>query len=309
MSDRTHALAQMLLKKDTLQACTTEEIRNITGQYPYFSPARFLLLQKLAADNDPLYGPELQKALLYYHDPLQFQAFLAPEKFETLLPDFSPETTEGNVETVSESREESGEDAPAPLFSKDEVAHLSDPAPLQLELTNEETAVEAEFPGEDDITGVDTEDTDEDIDSRDDREPAPLPKLSLKLDEPVSESALNFEPYHTIDYFASQGIKPQAEEKTGDKFNQQVRSFTDWLKVMKKLPATDITKGIDPRAEKKVEHLAAHSVHNADVVTEAMAEVWLKQGNREKAIETYNKLILQNPSKKSFFAAKIEKLK
>jgi hypothetical protein len=39
-----------------------------------------------------------------------------------------------------------------------------------------------------------------------------------------------------------------------------------------------------------------------------MAEVWAKQGAREKAIETYNKLSLQNPSKKAYFAAKIENL-
>ena len=55
--------------------------------------------------------------------------------------------------------------------------------------------------------------------------------------------------------------------------------------------------------------MASHSVEESDVVTEAMAEVWAKQGNRRKAIETYNKLSLQNPSKKAYFAAKIENLK
>jgi hypothetical protein len=58
-----------------------------------------------------------------------------------------------------------------------------------------------------------------------------------------------------------------------------------------------------------VEHLAQHSVADADVVTEAMAEVWVKQGNREKAIDTYNKLSLLNPSKRAYFAAKAEFLK
>jgi hypothetical protein len=45
------------------------------------------------------------------------------------------------------------------------------------------------------------------------------------------------------------------------------------------------------------------------VVTEAMAEVWLKQGNNGKALDIYNKLSLLNPSKKAYFAAKIENLK
>jgi hypothetical protein len=44
-------------------------------------------------------------------------------------------------------------------------------------------------------------------------------------------------------------------------------------------------------------------------VTEAMAEVWEKQGNTIKALELYEKLSLLDPSKSSYFAAKIEHLK
>jgi hypothetical protein len=40
-----------------------------------------------------------------------------------------------------------------------------------------------------------------------------------------------------------------------------------------------------------------------------MAEVWERQGNREKAMEVYNKLSLLNPSKRAYFAAKIDSLK
>jgi hypothetical protein len=40
-----------------------------------------------------------------------------------------------------------------------------------------------------------------------------------------------------------------------------------------------------------------------------MAEVWVKQGNTSKAIEVYNKLSLLNPSKRAYFATKIENLK
>ena len=78
---------------------------------------------------------------------------------------------------------------------------------------------------------------------------------------------------------------------------------------MKKLPVAEQVKNIDVASERKVEHLAQHSVADADVVTEAMAEVWVKQGNREKAIDTYNKLSLLNPSKRAYFAAKAEFLK
>jgi hypothetical protein len=55
--------------------------------------------------------------------------------------------------------------------------------------------------------------------------------------------------------------------------------------------------------------LATHSLAEENVDTEAMAEVWIKQGQPEKAIKIYEKLSLLNPSKSSYFAVLIEKLK
>jgi hypothetical protein len=119
---------------------------------------------------------------------------------------------------------------------------------------------------------------------------------------------LAFEPYHTVDYFASQGIRITSDALPKDKLSHQLRSFTEWLKIMKRLPAAEMEAAPQTSAERTVESLASHSVEGGDVVTEAMAEVWARQGNKKKAIETYNKLSLQNPSKKAYFAAKIENL-
>jgi hypothetical protein len=45
------------------------------------------------------------------------------------------------------------------------------------------------------------------------------------------------------------------------------------------------------------------------IATEAMAEVYLKQGLTQKAIEVYAKLSLQNPANSHIFAAKIIQIK
>jgi tetratricopeptide (TPR) repeat protein len=138
----------------------------------------------------------------------------------------------------------------------------------------------------------------------------PLPAFKIEAFNPET-AKLSFEPYHTVDYFASLGIKFREEEKPKDKFSQQLKSFTEWLKTLKKVPET--TGGSAPTAtgpeDKKVTQLAAHSLAEDAVVTEAMADVWEKQGNHEKAIETYRKLSLLNPSKSAYFAAKIDHLK
>jgi hypothetical protein len=117
-----------------------------------------------------------------------------------------------------------------------------------------------------------------------------------------------FEPYHTIDYFASQGIKLTLEENPSDTLGKQLKSFTDWLKTMRRLPQKDREVVPDRVAEQAVQTSAAHSVLGKDVVTETMAEVLAKQGMREKARAVYEKLSLLNPDKRAYFAAKIEQL-
>jgi hypothetical protein len=98
-------------------------------------------------------------------------------------------------------------------------------------------------------------------------------------------------------------------EKPKDRFEQQLKSFTQWLKTIKQVPVAEITKELGVDSEQKVITLAEHSIEDREVVTEAMAEVWTKQGNREKAIEVYHKLSLQNPAKSAYFAGLIEQLK
>src|SRR5690606_6735720 len=137
----------------------------------------------------------------------------------------------------------------------------------------------------------------------------PLNIPTLKI-EPLKETGkdLLFEPYHTVDYFASQGIKNPVEGISKDRFTHQLKSFTEWLKTMKRLPDDVKEKQLDAGSEQKVQTLANHSIAENEVLTETMAEVWLKQGDRQKAAEVYHKSSLQNPSKSHYFTAKIESL-
>ncbi len=116
------------------------------------------------------------------------------------------------------------------------------------------------------------------------------------------------DPYHTVDYFASQGIKLSKEEQK-DELSKKVQSFTAWLRTMKRLqPAPETT------TYKNIEEIFGNqqgepNPDKNEVFTEAMAEVYLKQGLREKAIEIYHKLSLQNPANHHIFAARIQQIK
>ena len=125
---------------------------------------------------------------------------------------------------------------------------------------------------------------------------------------PALDDVPIFEPLHTTDYFASQGIKISEEPVSNDKLGKQVKSFTEWLKSMKKIHPSKLAmqnEGI----EQLVQTAAERSNTEADIVTEAMADVLLQQGKSSKAIEIYEKLSLIYPAKSTYFAAKIESLK
>lgn len=149
---------------------------------------------------------------------------------------------------------------------------------------------------------------DEEKENQEDGPSFNFPQLKI---EPLKETGgdLLFEPFHTVDYFASQGIKTITEDKPKDRLSLQLKSFTEWIKSMKKLPTGEIENNLDEGSEEKIQLLATDSIADRAVFTEAMAEVWLKQGNNEKALEIYQKLSLQNPAKSPYFAAKIESLK
>ncbi|CAN5612129.1 hypothetical protein BH11BAC3_BH11BAC3_26250 [soil metagenome] len=129
-----------------------------------------------------------------------------------------------------------------------------------------------------------------------------LPKVN------ITEQTLSFEPLHTSDYFASLGIKLSGEIKPNDKLGKQLKSFTEWLKTMKKIH-NDILPETAAQTEISIQKLAENSNKEGEVLTEAMAEVLIQQGKAKKAIEVYKKLSLLNPSKTVYFAAKIDQLK
>lgn len=147
--------------------------------------------------------------------------------------------------------------------------------------------------------------------------PQPLPGIAglMEAFKPVladSEEPV-FEPYHTIDYFASLGVKLRQEDLK-DKLGIQLKSFTEWLRGMKRITPTtpipeEITQQFDDALAQVIQEIAGHSVEGKEVITEAMAEVWVKQGSKHKAIAIYEKLSLQNPTKSPYFAARIEQIK
>jgi hypothetical protein len=346
MSERIHALAQQIFGKASVAQCDLQEIKELVVRYPYFAPAHFLLLEKLKQEQDPSYSEELQKAVLLYHNPLEFEYFISSDKFYTVLetetasqaepmhewqqepqreeveivdhPSLNQEAqvSEEKMEETTREQEpvlhqeekmaqpEQWEAAPEPEVQQSEIIQPEENfAPVHVDFMQEEAKPDVQPPAAETITGASGQPK-----SQETSQELPAVEQAAHSDG-ITEGPLAFEPFHTVDYFASQGIRLSQEDLPKDKLGRQLKSFTEWLKTMKRLPAAAVAVNLDPSSENNVAHMAEDSIHDSNIVTEAMAEVWLKQGNKPKALEVYNKLSLLNPSKRAYFAGLIENLK
>jgi hypothetical protein len=244
-------------------------LKQVAKQHPYFSPVQFYVLQQMQ-DTDPGYEAQAAKTAVLFNNPhwLHFQ----------LQPNHRIDIAEEEIA------------APPAVVTEPAAVTVAEPqTEEQLMLAESEEPADEETEPEAEIAPIKIN----------------LPDMQAM---PINENTPAFEPMHLVDYFASQGIKLSDEVQTADKLGKQLKSFTEWLKTMKKvhIPDSDANASISDIA---IQALAAKSNKEGEIVTEAMAEVLVQQGKAGKAIELYQKLSLLNPSKSAFFAAKIEQLK
>lgn len=380
------ALVRSVFDKESLEDCTLEEIRAIAEKYPYFLPARLLLVARMKLEGDDAAGRELEKTSLYFQNPVWYHHIVSDPvtvemtREEDQTPedrDDASEDTEAATEVMQQlpvpvpeevvpqpeqtangpdsdgsqdsfpeiqtgaatESETTDQTPPPPAEEAKEMEEESQPGTTDLMAGNEEQLVATsetvdntaatETAGDEEVRAdaadqpPSAENEEEPVDDQSSDPPeeawpadpetphAALPGLGdLKIElAPTDPHAPAFEPLFTVDYFASQGIRAPEQEQPSDNFGKQLRSFTEWLKTMKKLSTADIEKTVTAGSEEKVIDLANVSNKPGDVLTETMAEVWVRQGNLQKARDIYNKLSLLNPDKSAYFAAKIEELK
>lgn len=251
-----------------------EELRKLCKAHPHFAAAQFTLLTE-TEEGSPSWKEQGQKASLL------FSPFLLKQNKSAIAP--------------SEKNDSVGEiESPVTVAPQQEDEM---PVRTSLQQDDEEKIIAT--------TIIPLNETVEENES------IVVATTEIKTAEPEiqdhTSDALVFEPLHTSDYFASQGIKISYDANPTDKLGRQLKSFTGWLQTMKQVhPSKSTSSAII--MDKQVEALAEISNVEGEVVTEAMAEAYLHQGKMMKAKEIYDKLSLLNPMKSSYFAAKINAL-
>ncbi|HET8573312.1 MAG TPA: hypothetical protein VFL76_05515 [Edaphocola sp.] len=139
------------------------------------------------------------------------------------------------------------------------------------------------------------------------------------------------------DYFAQQGVevntdlpdrKTTAEVLSTEKDLMVVMSFSEWLRYLERRSQKakeeeagksalralwqkqKLTAAIEEEEEEIPENVFEMAVNSItakeELISESMAAVYALQGKKEKAMDMYKKLSLQNPEKSAYFAKKIE---
>jgi tetratricopeptide (TPR) repeat protein len=146
------------------------------------------------------------------------------------------------------------------------------------------------------------------------------------------------QPIYTEDYFLHQGIpvsdnlpkELEQHQPEVDKSLMVVMSFSEWLTHFKTRGERQKEEREDQRALKtmwqkeklaaaleeeneeipeNVFEMAVNSItKEEDLVSESLAEILVKQGKLDKAIDMFRKLSLRNPQKSAYFARKIDEI-
>jgi hypothetical protein len=275
---------------------------------PFSSLASFLLLYHYKKNNHPGFERLAKKTALYFNNAhwLQFLLSDTPSGTENdiLLKENLPgeqkkitEINSGDIK-VSQVQNFNGIETEEPIINNENIE-----TPERVDEIKTEAIPETLYEiHKEEPEALPQENSDNSNNYEIEKE-----KISETKDPDAGET-IAFEPLHTVDYFASQGIKITDEPITTDKLSNQMKSFTQWLKSMKKLHPGKLEEQTVVN-EKLIQSSAEESNINTEILTEAMAEVLIKQDKKEKAIEMFSKLSLINPSKSAYFAAKIESIK
>jgi hypothetical protein len=270
-------------------------LQQVVREHPYFAPAHFFLLQHLKeGDADFTQQADVTSLLFNNTHWLNFQLQQTAVKEIPVVNMYADDETEtleketNGAHIYLHENNLNGEDNTAAVLENSGAADTDDDDAITSPIKNEAASIANETADE----------TNEPLAIKID--------LSAAIKNAENENAPAFEPMHLTDYFASQGIKLSEEIQSTDKLGKQLKSFTQWLKTMKKV---HVPVGIVSGSEIAVQAMAEKSNTENEVVTEAMAEVFARQGKAAKAIEVYEKLSLLNNGKSAYFATEIEKLK
>jgi hypothetical protein len=305
-------------------------LEDLVAKYPY---AQFLriLISKVSQNLDDMdQVNRLNSAAIYSADRSVLKSFITEKDFKITLPKSSYQVhsiADMSVDSETEISQETPEPAvehkePEPdiIQERENIGKQKDPSKkifnevlrnldVLKTLRNKYTFLEK---SEEETGEVKSQETD--------KQQAPLeveqelPKHSTPDDLTADQETVQDEIDPSIQKAKEKYVDPQQapvddspEQKTPDP-EYQKELIDSFIGQSHSIGRKDL-KTIEPE-DKSQEDLSLGSiVYESDIVSENLADIYVKQGKKEKATEIYKKLIWKFPQKKAYFAARIQEIK
>lgn len=303
MQTAVDEMVYRLLRKKSLAETSVQQLEDLVKDYPYFPLTRFLLARKALENNLPqveerqkmtaVYMPDVHWLQYVLHDGISYNDEVVEEEEEDLYEENEQTEVSPEEPVIEEIPAYQAAFDPQPSTWTEAAIHVEpeEPALEEEELVEPPLQLEVPLPTDNGL----------------DQTIAALKAGPVQATIP-DDTTIPVDPYHSIDYFASQGIQLRNDDLNKDQMGRQLKKFTEWLKTMKRIPASESAADIDDATNQNIQNIAAHSIAGTEITTEAMADVLVKQKKYDRAIEMYRKLSLQNPAKSTYFASLIEDL-
>tara|TARA_Y100000766_G_scaffold238795_1_gene215532 strand:- start:194 stop:1093 length:900 start_codon:yes stop_codon:yes gene_type:complete len=277
-----------------------ENLKKILDTFPYATNIRLLYLSSLLNDADILFEQELKKTAAYISDRNTLKNLIyRPSNSEDYIINDSP------LKVIPKLVKKEDSKIKPPISDNEDKSR-----PINIKRTNGET-IRSNKKEEKNNKSLKADEINKDS--------------VVELDNLIINSAINA----SISLDIDKGSKEKSEEEVNQK------SFLEWIeatKVEKIKPVLSIQQEerikfrqkaevlidqfiqnqpkIKPKTEfYSPENMAKKSIEDSEeIVTETLAKIYFKQGNIAKAKSIYNKLILKNPEKKSYFASLIKEM-
>ena len=325
----TQQIIASIKNPSLLEDIEIQELQKIIEVYPFFSHARLLLTKKMQQSQHLLLQQEIKKTAVSIPNRKAMYEFLYQKEIQETIAESIPLTEVIPVEKQEET--------PTDSIQKEEpltkISNSSDPPEEKAEEKKEETVIE-----ESSFTqAVEIEPTAKADSSF--SKPIDLKKFG-KEDSKEMDFLERQIIGQTIEHVLSQEIAQSKSPISSTEENEteetsDSQKFSDWLTILdhdrlqdwrdqkEESIVKDDMSIIDSFLEKDIKVIPPQSedieyspsnlarlsiVDDEDFVTETLADIYYKQGNIQKALSAYKKLLLKYPEKKTYFAARIEKI-
>ncbi len=273
-------LAEIIKDPFNIDSETITFLEEFRDRYPYCQTVQVLLAKGYQKSSSPLFEKQVNLASAYSVDRHRFQNYISEKSFST-------ETGTGRHESSSD-HEYSRENTHQSGIDKPETGDEQN----QKEKENIYAAGSQSEKVKTDAASNEQYGNDE---------------QKNKLEEIVTQRLGSLEKKNDNENKKETPVIPSTKP---EKINKTAKgSRTDEIidKFIREEPTVNAPK---KTTETSKDNLATKSgKFYDDIVSETLAEIYLKQGKTDRAINIYNKLSLQFPEKNCYFAKKIEQLK